>query len=215
MSGRFSNYVLGRFGAPKLGELTECNADEMDDPPNYLNSFVLNSIFVVSWQDPLGRLLLMFGRRVEQAIHEYRNGREILEVYVKSLPQTNNHFLHAMRATAHFEQCIASTCQAVAFRKRIVALMHSDTSLPEDDCEKRLKHIWNRSKHFDEDLANPLVVSAEITAPVWLTNSGIESTRATISYTELASVLKDLIKDLKFFSEDFPKQVSDTRESDV
>jgi hypothetical protein len=214
-TSRFSAYVLSRFGAPKLGELAECNVPEMEEPPNYLGSFVLNSMFHITWKEPVGRLILMFGRRVEHAIREYRIGRELLGAYVAKLSQTNNHFLHAMRAATHFEQCIASANEAIALRGRIMKLLLPDTPLARDDREERLRLIWNRSKHFDEDLVGTQVASIDITAPVWLTNNGIESTAAVISHTELRAALADLLTDLKFFSEDFPKQVADRRKAEA
>ena len=65
---RFAGPLLDKYGAPKLSELTTCNVPVIEEPPNYLGSFVLNSIFTMTYPDPLGRIILIFGRRVIDAI---------------------------------------------------------------------------------------------------------------------------------------------------
>jgi len=79
----FGNFVLDTYGAPGLSALTECNAPEIDEPPNYLGSFVLNSILAMRYADPVGRMVFTYGRRAEHAVREYRVGRELLKSYVE------------------------------------------------------------------------------------------------------------------------------------
>ncbi len=188
-SGRFGSTVLNQYGAPKLSELNACGAPLQEEPPNYLATFVLNSIFIKNHVDPAGRLILMFGRRVLHAMQEYIRGRDLLFAYVQRLPQTNSHFLQAMDATTHFEQSIASACQATALLAKLSGQQKLD-----DDRASHLRRIWNRSKHFDEDLVDPNKTDADITAPVWLTNHGISSTETSVTFDELHSLLSDLRK---------------------
>ena len=197
----FSSTNSAPHSCPKL---TECSAPPLDDPPNYLGSFILNGIFTMDYPDPLGRLALIFGRRVIHAIREYSIARELLSAYVAKLERTNSHFLQAMRSTTHFESCVGSAYQACALLGRISELVAEPA--PEDEREGRLRKIWNRSKHFDEDVIDPKISSAEITAPVWVTNQGISSTTASISFNELQSVLIDLRDALKFLAEDLPNK---------
>ena len=74
----YGAFVVDGFGAPHLSKLTECGAPEIDEPQNYLGSFVLNNLFAVRYSDPMKRLTLMFGRRADSAVREYRTGRELL-----------------------------------------------------------------------------------------------------------------------------------------
>jgi hypothetical protein len=205
---RYGASVLDKYGAPKLSELTACGAPTLADPPNYLGSFVLNSLFRVKYPDPVGRLVLIFGRRVIHAVHEYSRARAILSEYVQTLPKTNGHFLDAMRAATHFEHCIGSVCQADALVGRIVDITHPPETPSVDERMQKLRKIWNRSKHFDEDLVDRKVSNIDITAPVWLTNDGISSTTATITFVQLHSVLNDLLDILKSLTEDIPNQVA-------
>lgn len=207
---RYAAFLINGFGAPRLSELTECGAPEMEEPKNYLRLFVLNNLFAVQYPDPMKRLTLMFGRRADNAVREYRTGRELLLSYLQRLPQGNDHFLVALRAVTHFEHCIASACQAVALFERLanVANAHDHSAPPDSrDRERRLKLIWNRAKHFDEDIISPNMAAEDITAPVWLTNTGISAETATLTWLEMHTLLTEQQEVLKFFAEDLPRKV--------
>jgi hypothetical protein len=100
--------------------------------------------------------------------------------------------LRAVEATSHFEQCIASVCQATLLFDRIVKL--ADKSDIDDARYTAIRKIWNRSKHFDEDLEKSEVDDKGIVAPVWLTNTGISCMTAEITFGEVHSYLTDLLK---------------------
>lgn len=211
---RFAAFLVNGFGAPRLSELTECGAPEMEEPKNYLGSLFLNSLFVMQYPNPVKRLTVIFGRRADNAVREYRAGRELLLSYLQRLPQGNNHFLVALRATTHFEHCIGSASQAAALLDRLVDAANARApSDPFDshDREQRLKRIWNRAKHFDEDIMSPRLAAEDIAAPVWLTNTGISSENAMVTWAELCSVLTEQQEALKFFAEDLPREVVETQ----
>ena len=84
---------------------------------------------------------------------------------------------------------------------------------PTDDREQRLRKLWNRSKHFDEDLADPDKSLPEITAPVWLTNEQIKSRTAWLSFVELHTILVNLIDALEFYAEGLPQKVVEMRKT--
>jgi hypothetical protein len=197
-TGWFGAVVLNRYGAPGLSELTKCGAPPLDELSHQLKHFVLNDIFIRTYHDIAGRLILMFGRRLQNAVSEYIAAREILLTYLQKLPQTNNHFLQAMAATTHFEQCIASACEAAKLLHRMAEL----AKLPkaDDEREKRLTLIWNRSKHFDEDIGNTSIANDDISAPVWLTNEKICCSKSDIDFTGLHSFLTDLHNIFEFLS---------------
>jgi hypothetical protein len=207
----FGAVVLDGFGAPHLSELTECGALEIEEPTNYLGSLVLNQLFfAVRYPDPMKRLTLMFARRADNAVREHRTGRKLLLSYIQRLPQGNDHFLVALRAATHFEHCIGSACQADALFERLLDVVDGrDPSKPPDsrDRERRLKRIWNRAKHFDEDIVSPKVGAEDITAPVWLTNTGISAEPATITWVELHSVLTEQQEALKFLAVGLPNKI--------
>jgi len=187
-SGFFSRAVLGKYGAPGLWRLNACGAPPLDEEPYPLQAYVLNRVFRGEHPDPIGKLILMFGRRVVNAIHEYAAGRTQLLEYVQGLSKSNSHFMQAMLSVTHFEQCIASTSQASAFLKRL--LPPQQLAEFTDDRVARLILIYNRSKHFDQDIVEEMVEN--ITTPVWLTNTDISSTDGSIKFTELHAVLVEM-----------------------
>src|SRR5580700_3080822 len=108
---RFGSYVLDEYGAPKLSELTKCGAPELPELPNHLAVAVLNLVVGVrgDYAKDDRRRRLNFIRRTETAVGEYRLGRAKLQAYVEQLSSRNNHFLEALRALSHFEQCAAAS----------------------------------------------------------------------------------------------------------
>lgn len=205
---RFASFIVDGFGAPHLSGLTKCGAPEMEEPKAYVGSLFLNGLLGMQYVDTPKRLTVMFGRRADHAMREYRTGRELLVSYLQRLPYGNNHFLVALRATTHFEQCIGSASQAATLLDRLLDNADArDYCMPPDlrCCEERLRKIWNRSKHFDEDIMSHNTAAADIVAPVWLTNTGISSEKVTVSWEELCSVLTKQHDALKFFCEDAPR----------
>lgn len=202
-TARYSGYVLDNFGAPHLSELTICGAPSLDPAPNHLGSFILTTVLVKSMPDQQRRILFMLGRRILNAIYEYNVARSFLLEYVQKLPLTNNHFLRALDATTHFEQCIASAAQADLMFDRLVSSLDFQQQLG-DARSENIRKLWNRSKHFDEDLAK-LKAKVELSAPVWLTNTGLVSTAAALTFEELRSFLCDL---LRVFEASFTSKMS-------
>jgi hypothetical protein len=191
-TGWFGPTILDKYGTPHLSELKACGAQPIETPPNHLATLVLNSIFVRGdFPDPQRRIVFMFGRRVLEAVDQYIRGREVLLSYVKKLPMTNGHFLEATTATTYFEHCVASACQAIALFNRLIELAKQPKL--DDDRAERLRKIWNRSKHFDEDLMGDARSTSNIVAPVWLTNVDISSTIASVTFDELHSLLRELL----------------------
>lgn len=192
-AGQFSPYVLDNYAAPELSKLTECGAPELPEPRSELGAFILKSLFIRTISDELRRALFLFGRRTFHAVQEYRIGRELLLAYVNKLPQTNSHFLQALEATTHFEQCLASAYQAATLGHATEKL--AGASPFKDVLMQRVYKLWNRSKHFDEDLTNPRNpgwAAPEIIAPIWLTNYGVSSANGSLTFQELHSFVTEL-----------------------
>ena len=61
---------------------------------------------------------------------------------------------------------------------------------------------------------SPKMAAEDITAPVWLTNTGISSETATVTWLELHGVLTKQQEALKFFAEDLPHKVVERRKAE-
>jgi hypothetical protein len=197
-TGFFGSIILNEYGSPNLADLNQCGAPAFAERPNtYLEEFVLNGVFTKPRHPEIGRILLMFTRRTVNAVTEYCRGRDLLLEYLQRLPQSNTHFLIAMRATTHFEQSIISASQAVGFIAVIGKLGKSPPL--QDDRMERIRKIANRSKHFDEDIEQGKTKNTDITAPVWITNEGVSSVPASVTFQEFHAVLTELIQAVEEF----------------
>jgi hypothetical protein len=196
-SQRFGAFILDTLGAPRLSKLTLCGAPLVEGTQNYLAQFAVNFVTGVKGEYPerQRRILVMLCRRTQHAIEEYNAGRECLLFYVENLPKTNSHFIEALNATTHFEQCISSTCQAVALFNALLDLANKPR--PDDAHLSKLRMIWARSKHFNDDLMKENITKTNITAPVWITNVGIACTDGSVTFIELHTTLTHLLTIVK------------------
>jgi hypothetical protein len=218
--GYFGAYVLDSFGAPKLSELKHCNVPKLDLAGSSIASIILNGIFVVAYSEKLKRLLVVHARRVEQAAEEYIAARKLLLSYLERLPHGNSHFLTALKALSHFEQCLSATVLAHLLHLRIRNNFLGDcVKMGDFDIktkEKRISELNTRIKHHDQKILGLYLDNPEITAPVWLSNEGLHSPyeenpekEILVKYDELHEKLQELMDTLKFFAEELPKTQRD------
>src|ERR1700674_1746820 len=100
-----SVYALDNFVAPKLSELTSCNAEPLPEPCNFLHEFILSNLLQARYPSDRRAILFNFIRRVEQAFYEYDQARFNLQAYIEE--PRSDHIAIYFRALAHFEQCLA------------------------------------------------------------------------------------------------------------
>ena len=201
--------ILENFGAPKLAQLTECNAPDVPEWQNHLATTILNSVFLgIEFEPLIQRYLLNFMRRMETAVSEYRLGRATLQSYVDELPKRNNHFLSALRALSHFEQSAAALYQAAMLTEPVTKqkpFQKGDKSPME-----RLNMIYNRSKHFEEGVRQQAMPPA---TPVWLINEGLECSLGTLSFADFHEIILDLTKCAEAIAVELPKLIEERRKA--
>lgn len=181
-----SNYLLDRYIAHKLSELTECGADELPDEPNWLNTFILKSIFEINLQPKPKAYLFNFLRRTEGASAAYREARLMLQEHIKT---PRNVVSPYFKSLTHFEICIAQCYQGYELLASATGQkLYIDGS---DSSEERLQKVYVDSKHMDRMIhGEKLPVTA--TSGIWITNFGIESSRGAISFEELHGLLRQM-----------------------
>ena len=79
-----SNYTLDNYVAHKLSLLTECGARELSTDTNWLNPFILTTVFNVKLEDKMRAYIFNFIRRAEGALSSYRAARSALIEYVNT-----------------------------------------------------------------------------------------------------------------------------------
>ena len=178
-----SRYLLDNFVAHKLSLLKECGAPELPETRNWLNVFILNSVFKVQLEAKPRAYVFNFLRRAEGALSAYRVARVALVEYLTTPPNVLSPYF---RALLNFEVCISQCYQgyellATATRQKLFE--RNDGS----DAE-RLQMLYVDSKHMDQ-MIDGGKIPTEATAAVWITNRGLESSRASLSFEELLQML--------------------------
>ena len=216
MAPTYSAAILNQFGFPHLSELGVCGAPELGKSTGSRLAFTLNQALLPIYTSPLVKLVSMYGRRTEAAVDEYRTGRELLLDYVEALPKPHHKLATILRSVTHFEHCVGLTVQASLFRFRLET-MDGTRNPVVGDIERRLKSIWSRAKHFDEDILVADAVDA-ITAPVWLTANGIFAAvkdkpqlAVSVTWAELHGLLLSYQEEVIYYFETIFKDVAEER----
>lgn len=210
---QWSNHILDNYVAPKLSELNKCFPPEVAELPKYAESLTLNQIFSSTrYKDSTKVVFSSFISRLRLGTEEYRHGRESLLKY-ESLPDHSHLQFHRI-ALSKFENCVLQTYLSIACLNslhHIIPELQPVFRKGDNSDYDRLRLLSNRIKHFDEDIveAARLNITPPI-SPVWITNSGLDCTNASITFDELASILKSQAEDAKYFGEDFFKERNKT-----
>jgi hypothetical protein len=180
---RPSNYLLDNFVAHKLSLLTECGAPELPTNTNWLNTFILSSVFLARLPSKPRAYVFNFLRRAEGALSSYRQARSALIEYLA----TPRHVLSPyFRALLYFEVCISHCYQGYELLRTATGKNFFE---PNDGSGAyRLNLLYNDSKHMNERIERG-ELPTEATAAIWITNQGLESSRAALSFDELLEML--------------------------
>ena len=186
-----SHYALDRFVAPHLSELSTCGANDMsqyrDRYDSWMQDFVLNSILRIKFRHPDRTYIACFLRRTQMAFHEYEQARCSLEEYVATRATSK-----CLLALSRFENCVGQIYKAHMLLKNVLAekrLFEKDDRSPLD----RLNKIYNAGKHAESVIASGELPES-FTTPVWITNQGLSSIPASVTFVELEAMLSDLSK---------------------
>jgi predicted RNA-binding Zn-ribbon protein involved in translation (DUF1610 family) len=181
-----SNYLLDNFVAHKLSLLSECGARELSTDTNWIGGFVLTSVFRARLPAKQCAYVFNFLRRAEGAISAYREARAALIEYLQMPPDILSPYF---RALLNFEVCIAQCYQGhelLATASKVKFFQKNDNSEAE-----RLHTLYVDSKHMDQMIDGGRLPT-EATAAIWITNLGLESSRATVTFDELFEMLRHM-----------------------
>ncbi len=181
-----TDYMLDHFVAHKLSQLTECGAAELPEKSSWLNAFILNNLFMVNFPLKTRAYLFNFLRRAEGALSGYREARLALINYVNTPRSTIYPYFKALSL---FEICVSQCYQGY----ELLATASGERFFEQGDgsAAERLQKLYVDSKHMD-CMIDGEKVPLEATVPLWITNSGLESGRAALSFLELEEILLNM-----------------------
>jgi hypothetical protein len=198
------------FIAAKISSLTLCGAEDISGSRKYLlNAFILNTTLAASLKNESRQLLFSFIRKTENAFNEYCFARANLIDYLKTADKTVTSYFQSL---AHFENCIMHLYQASNHFSAILGKKIFEKG--DGSFFERLNSIYNQVKHieaypelrtfsgmgsfesfikYQNEFASMTrqEVGDLATTPTWITNDGIESKAATISFPELSGQIME------------------------
>ncbi|MDT8419517.1 MAG: hypothetical protein RQ754_03735 [Desulfuromonadales bacterium] len=193
-----SAYSLDTFVAPHMSKLTLVGAPSLESVTGeycyWVNNFILNTIFHIRLEDRKRQLFLYFLRKVEGSFQEYEQGRHFLATYIEKPGEAVSAYFHALR---HFE---VATILAYHAYDTFRSLTQEKLYVKGDGSAlQRLNRLQNISKHANQELGRGTIPD-NLSTPIWLTNTGIESHDAALSFEELSELLKELAGVAEVFS---------------
>jgi hypothetical protein len=178
-----SDYFLDNFVAHKLSLLTKCGAPELTTNANWISAFVLTRAFTAPLPQKKRAYAFNFVRRTEGAFSAYREARTALIEYLRT---PRNVVSPYFRALLNFEVCIAQCCQGY----ELLATASGQKFPQKNDKSEagRVYALYIDSKHMDQ-MIDGGKLPTEATAAIWITNIGLESKRAAVTFDELFEAL--------------------------
>jgi hypothetical protein len=202
----FTNYALDIFFAQEISALSECNAPDLAEHfaevEPLIDNFILNSIFTFPIKTEYKPYIFGIIRRVQMALVEYQNGRTLLLLYLNESKKNTSLYFQAL---SHFEIAVTLLYQAYEFWRKLGKKIESkETNLFEKgdgSSLEKLNRLYNISKHLEAS-----TIPEGNLHHVWISNKGICANQVTMSFTELADLVKEYVAIANAFSN--PNQVS-------
>ena len=190
----FSAWLLDNYVAPDMSKFTVASIPDMSEVDKeqayWLANFFLNNIAgPVQYVSPNYQQLFNFLRRSHAAFTEYAIARETSLGYLTD-HRPDRHVLRYVEAVNHWEAFLAYAWQAFSFVGRGEKVWFE----PQDGSVlQRLNALYNRSKHAEKAIERGDYVGQSPLC-VWLTNAGLTSTDATLTFPEIAEILVQMAR---------------------
>jgi hypothetical protein len=134
-------------------------------------------------------------RRTVAAFSEHKETREATLVFLSSGRQSLSRYA---AATLHWEFFLGQSWHAYLLLRGLFKFLTKQDVLQvfvkgEGSVEERLNYLYNCMKHVESRIENGQIVEGA-TIPVWLTDEGLQSIDALLTYAETGDILCDLAK---------------------
>lgn len=189
----FTTYALDNFFAQEISALSECNAPDLGDHSaevgDLIHNFILSSILISPIKTEEKPYIFGIIRRVQMALVEYQNGRTLLLLYLNESKKNTSLYFQAL---SHFEIAVTQLYQAYDFWRKLGKKIESkETNLfktGDGSPLQKLNRLYNVSKHLE-----PSTIPEGNLHHVWISNNGICASEVTMSFTELADLVKEYV----------------------
>jgi hypothetical protein len=176
-----------KFVAPEISSFTEALIPDLSGlQERWLVSFILNSSLVVQLDEATRCTIYNFLRRAEGAIREYGSARQMTMAHLANPnPDVVSEYIIAI---GHWETFLSQAYQAWCLLARGQQILFT----PGDGSTmQRLNLLYNRTKHAEKAITAEQL-PPDGTLPVWLKNDGLHSVQSSLTFEEIAEIVKDL-----------------------
>lgn len=192
MAITFSREFLNKFVAPEITELGSPSPPDLSELAKasipLLYRFALVTALGRNPREPHRAYVIHLLRRNDSALREFEAGRLALGEFT-SIP-ANEGLIHPFfEALLHYENCIASAYQGIMIFRKLKG--HDLFERGDGSSLERLSELYNVVRHADDRIELG-ELPAEGSMPIWLSETGIHSSRVALSYEELAELLTEL-----------------------
>ena len=182
-SMRMSDYFLDTFVAPSLSKLTVATIPSPTQRDSlWLNKFIMRSALVTTYPEPQRAVLFNYLRRAEDGFQEYAAACVNFGEYAVSPRNTISPYFACLR---HFERVVASPDRAIHLLVEHLAGQKS-FSTNDQSLFERLRSLYDVTKHMRGNLPT------DSTLPMWITNSGLQTLRHRVTFSELSGLLDEI-----------------------
>lgn len=185
-----TNHAKDTYIAPELSDFTQAAIPDMQghasQASHWLDNHVLNVMLRGSWKPPLSTYVINFLRRATNSFHTHEAARQAT---LSSLACHNQSPSTYSIALFHWETYLGQSWHAFKLLEKAFSLrlfMKGSASELE-----QLNALYNEMKHVESRIECGQI-PAGATVPVWLTNAGLKSNDAALSFPETGSILKSL-----------------------
>lgn len=192
MSAQFSHAILNKHIAPGVSDFVTADIPDMStwakESQHWIANFFLNSAFTACFAPPMNAYAFNFLRRAQFAFDEHHLARKATLAFLTSTRQSISVSKYC-EALHHWEVFLGQSWHS--YHLLMKAFDGNAFEKGDGSTEQRLHHFYNTMKHVESKIENGQMCSGA-TVPVWLTNRGLRSVDADLTYEETADVLKQL-----------------------
>jgi len=181
-SADVTDWTLNNHVAHKITSLWECGASDIEgENKKWLTLFMRNSMFY-DIENQRRAFAFNYLRRVEGAFESYSSARMDLIKYLSSSRTTVSPYFDSLR---NYELYFAQAYQGFELLAR---QQGKQVFMPGNMGKlERLQKLYVDSKHMDQ-MIDGNRIPEEATSAIWITNNGLESKRAKLTFDELVEL---------------------------
>lgn len=186
-----SNEIIDALIAPGASSFNHADIPDMSkwakESSHWIANFFLDSMARKSFKPPMNAYAFNYLRRTQAAFAQHKLARESTLLFLAKGGQSPTIYCDAL---FHWEAFLGQAWHSYAL---LINKAFSGYVYREGDgsIEERLNKLYNSMKHVESRIENKQIIEGA-TVPVWLTNDGICSVDASLSYDETSEVLKKL-----------------------